>query len=145
MIDTNNIEQVRKEILKLKKENKEVIVLAKDDDFNKKIFEMKNVDIVVGLEFGRRDKLKQRNSGMNEIIAKLAKNNNIKIGIDVNRIQKLNKLDKGRVLSRIIQNIRLCRRTGANIILLNRDSRTASSFILSLGGDTKQASLYNKL
>lgn len=141
MIDTNNIEQARKEILKLKKENKEIIVLAKDDNFNRKIFEMKNVDIVVGLEFGKRDKLKQRNSGMNEIIAKLAKNNNIKIGIDVNRIQKLNKLDKGRVLSRIIQNIRLCRRTCAEIKILNAEFKEASSFILSLGGSTKQAYL----
>lgn len=139
MIDTNNIEQARKEIQKLKKNNDEVVVLAKDDEFNRKIFEMKDVDIVVGLEFNRRDKLKQRDSGMNEVIAKLAKTSDIKIGIDISRIQILNKLEKGKVLSRIIQNIKLCRRTGAKIILLNANNKEAVSFIMSLGGNTKQA------
>lgn len=140
MIDTNNIEQARKEIQKLKKNNNKVVVLAKDDEFNRKIFEMKDVDIVVGLEFNRRDKLKQRDSGMNEVIAKLGKTNDIKIGIDISRIQKLNRLEKAKILSRIMQNIKLCRRTGAKIILLDANNKKASSFIISLGGDTNQAS-----
>lgn len=139
MITTKNINEARKEIQKLVREGKEVIVEAGDDDFNRKIFETKDVDIVVGLEFNRRDKLKQRNSGVNEVIAKLAKINNIRIGIDISRIQKLNRLEKGKVLSRIIQNIKLCRRTDAKIILLNTNYKEAVSFIISLGGNTKQS------
>lgn len=141
MITTKNINEVRKEIQKLVKERKKVIVEAGDDDFNRKIFEMKNVDIVVCLEFDRKDKLKQKNSGMNEVIAKLARENDIIVGIDIDKIKKLDLLEKGKVLARIKQNINLCKRTGAGIVLLNTSPREAMSFIISLGGSTHQGAM----
>lgn len=141
MITTKNINEARKEIQKLVREGKKAVVEAGDDDFNRKIFEMKDVGIVVGLEFNRRDKLKQKNSGMNEVIAKLAEENNILIGIDIDKIKKLDLLEKGKVLARIKQNISLCKRTGARIILLNTNSKEAMSFIISLGGSTYQGAM----
>ena len=136
MINTKNINEARKEIQKLKREGKEVVVHAQDDDFNRKIFEIKDVDMVVGLELSGRDRLKQRDSGMNEVIAKLAKSNGIVIGIDVASIRKLDSLEKGKVLSRIRQNISLCKRTGARIVVLGADVKRASGLIVSLGGST---------
>ena len=138
MITTKNIDEARKEIQKLVRENKKVVIETGDDNFNRKIFEMNDVDMVVGLELKEIDKLKQRDSGMNEVIAKLAKENNIMIGIDIDRIKKFDLVEKGKVLARIKQNINLCKRTGARIILLNADSKEATSFIISLGGSTQQ-------
>jgi RNase P/RNase MRP subunit p30 len=138
MIITKNINEARKEIQKLVREGKKVIVEAGDENFNRKIFEMNDVDMVVGLEIGRIDKLKQRDSGVNEVIAKLAKKNDIIIVIDIDKIKKLGLVEKGKVLARIKQNINLCKRTEARIILLNASPNEAMSFILSLGGNTQQ-------
>ncbi|MDD5192890.1 MAG: hypothetical protein PHH54_05830 [Candidatus Nanoarchaeia archaeon] len=140
IINTTNINEARKEILKLKKENKKVIVQAQDDEFNRKIFENKDVDIVTGLEFNRKDRLKQRDSGLNEVLCKLASKNNIKISIDIREIQKLPKKEKAIILSRIIQNIKLCRRTKTEIIFIPElKKQDAFSFLLALGASTNQA------
>ena len=139
MINTKNINEARKEIQKLVGSSEKVVVHAQDDDYNRKIFEIRGINMVVGLELGGRDRLKQRDSGMNEVIAKLAKSNGIVIGIEVSSIRKLDSLEKGKVLGRIRQNIDLCKRTGARIVVLGADRREASGFIVSLGGSTMQA------
>ncbi|MEK6914690.1 MAG: hypothetical protein AABW83_03500 [Nanoarchaeota archaeon] len=139
MIKTKNINEARREIQKLFKEGKKIVIEAGDDNFNRKIFEIKEVDMIVGLEINGIDKLRQKDSGMNEVIAKLAKENDIFIGIDINKIKELNLLNKGKAIARIKQNISLCKRTGAKIKLLNTGSREAISFIISLGGSTQQA------
>lgn len=147
MITSNNLNQACKEIQKLKKEGREVVVLAQDDNFNRKIFETKNVDVVVGLEFSkniRKDPLKQRDSGLNEVLCKLAKENNIKIGVDVSNIIKLDKLEKARVLARVRQNIFLCKKAGCKMVIFNDNKydynkQEIMSFFISLKGSTKQA------
>jgi len=145
MINTKNINEARKEIQKLKRASEEIIVHAQDDDFNRKVFEIKDVDMVVGLELSGRDRLKQRGSGMNEVIAKLAKTNGIFIGVDIKKIAGLDILEKGKVLGRVRQNIKLCKRTGARIVVLGSDDKSASGFIISLGGSTVQGKMsYNK-
>lgn len=145
MITSKNIEQARKEIQKLVRAGEQVVVEAGSDEFNRKIFEIKDVDMVVGLEFDRKDRLKQRDSGMNEVLAKLAKSNGIVVGIDVSKINGLSGLEKGKVLSRIRQNISLCKRTGARIVILGADAKEAMSFIVSLDGSTGMGKMaYNK-
>jgi len=141
LIDTKNINEVRKQIQNLKKENKKVVVVAKDDVFNRKIFEINDVDMVIDLELhDRRDRLKQRDSGLNEILCKLAKKNDIVIGIDIRKIKKLEIKEKGIVMGRIIQNIKLCKRTKTNIVLLPEYSKQEIlSFFSVLKGSTKQA------
>ncbi len=149
MITTNNINESRKQIQMLKKSGREAVIQAQEDEFNRKIFENKNVDVVVGLEFSKnigKDSLKQRDSGLNEVLCKLAKENNIKIGIDLSKIIKLNKLEKARVLDRIRQNIFLCRKMGCKIIIFNEDykknnysKQEVMSFFLILNSSTNQA------
>jgi ribonuclease P/MRP protein subunit RPP1 len=140
MITITDLNQARKEIQKLKKENKEVIVRAQDDNFNRKTLENSDVDMIIGLEMhGKKDYMKQRNSGLNEVLCKLAKKNNIKIGIDINKISKLNKIEKAKVLARVQQNIRLCKKTKTKIVLLgNLSKQDVMSFFISLKGSTKQ-------
>ena len=142
MITTSNLNQARKQIQTLKKEKKQVIIQAQDEEFNRKILENPDVDILLGLEtHDRKDKLKQRDSGLNEVLCKLAFQNNIKIGINLDEIQKLEKKDKARVLTRIIQNIKLCRRTKTLIIIYPKSysKQQINSFFLILKGSTNQA------
>ena len=141
MIDENNINEVRKQIQKLKREGKLVVVRAKDEDINRKIFEMKDVDMVIDLELhNRREGLKQRDSGLNEILCKLARKNEISIGINLGNVKKLDVREKGNAIGRIIQNINLCKRTKTKIVLLPEHSKQEIlSFFSVLKGSTKQA------
>ena len=142
IINTDNINEARKKIIFLKKQNKKVVVAAKDDEFNRKIFENADVDMIINLEFSeKKDYLKQRNSGLNEVLAKLAKKNNITIGINLPEILNKNKSEKAVILGRIIQNIELCRRTKTKISLYpdNYEKIDVISFFKALKSSTMQA------
>jgi RNase P/RNase MRP subunit p30 len=141
IINTTNIPQARKEIQELKKQKKQVIIQAQDDEFNRKIFENKDIDIVIGLEtHSRKDYMKQRDSGLNEILAKLAKENKIKIAIDISKLKNHTPKDKAIILSRIKQNIQLCKRTKTKLVLIPKPNKQeAISLFLSLGASTSQA------
>ena len=141
IINTPNLNEARKQIQKLKKEKQQIIIQAQDDVFNRKILENKDVDILLSPEsYNRKDKLKQRDSGLNEIHCKLGKQNNIKIAINLNELKKQDKKQKAIILSRIIQNIKLCKRTKTQIIFFPKQSKqNALSFFTTLKGSTQQA------
>lgn len=143
IINTPNLADARKEIEKAKKEGKEVIVQAQDSEFNRKILENKNVDILLSPEsHNRKDSLKERDSGLNEILCRIAAKNRIKIGLNLEEIKKRKGKEKAILLARIKQNIMLCKKTGAEIKILNckeKDKREAFSLLLTLGASTSQA------
>ncbi len=142
IINTSNLNEARKQIQKLKRENKETVIQAQDNKFNRKILENPDTNILLSPEFhDRKDKLKQRDSGLNEILCRLAKKNNIKIGINLAEITKLGKKQKAIILSRIIQNIKLCKRTKTQITLFPKKHKKQDvlSFFLTLKSSTQQA------
>jgi len=141
MINTSNLNQARKEIHKLKKENKQIIVKAQDNEFNRKIIEIKDVDVLISPEINnRKDSLKQRDSGLNEVLCKIASKNNIAIGIDLNEIKRKPKKEKAVILSRIMQNIRLCKKTKTRILLFPKQKKQdILGFFVSLKASTEQA------
>lgn len=152
IIQTPNLNEVRKQIQKLRKQiqklrkenpNEKIIVKAQDEEFNRKIVEDKNVNILLSPEIHfRKDRLKQRDSGLNEVLCKLAAKNNIKIAIDLSEIMKLPKKEKAIILSRIIQNIKLCKRTKAQIILYPKNKykkQDILSFFQTLKASSEQA------
>ena len=117
------------------------IVNAGNEDFNRKLIEQRKCDIIVSLESSSgKDYSKKLSSGLNEILARLSAKNKISIGIDFSDLSPLNKTEKGKRLARIIQNIRLCRKYGTKIKLINYKNKiTATNFLISLGASTKQA------
>ena len=143
IIQTQNTNEIRKQIQKAKKSNpnETIIVRAGDEEFNRKILEIKGVNILLGPELHqRKDKLKQRDSGLNEFLCKLAAKNNIKIAIDMKELQKLEKKQKAKALARIIQNIQLCKRTKTQIILWPENKykkQGIMAFIKTLKGSTE--------
>jgi RNase P/RNase MRP subunit p30 len=142
IINKNNLNEVRKIIQKILKENskEEIIVKAQDEDFNTKVLEIKGVGVLLSPEaHNRKDYMKQRDSGLNEYLCRLAKKNNIKIGIDLDYLKSLSKKDKGIVLGRIKQNIDLCKRTGTQIVLFPEERYhkvDVISFFTTMGGST---------
>src|SRR3989338_3661250 len=139
IINTDNLNESRRQIQKLKKEGMEIIVKAQDEEFNRKILENPDVDILLSPEMHiRKDKLKQRDSGLNEVLCKIASKNNIKIGIDISEIINKPKKEKAKILSRIIQNISLCKRTGTQIVIYPKKYKKQDiiSFFLTLKSST---------
>lgn len=146
IIDTDNLNEARKEIEKYSKEGNVVIVKGRDDSFNRKILENKKVSILLSPEHGyKKDKLKQRDSGLNHILCRIARENGIAIGIDFQEI--LSKQGEGKKqlaehLARIMQNIKLCQKAKAKMILMNKlgkDDYSLRAFLATLGMPTDMA------
>src|SRR3989344_3163005 len=138
IINTTNIQKAINEI---KKSEKPIIVKAQDDAFNRKILEYGKFDILLSPEAGKkRVSLRQENSGLNHVLAKIAAKNQVAIGIDLEDISKLDKKEKASHLAKIMQNIKVCRKTGTKIILISKkNKREVLSLFMSLGASTKQA------
>lgn len=156
IINTNNLHEARKQIDKLKKENKKVIVQGRDIEFNRKILEIKKVNMLVLQSKEGRDKLKQRDSGLNHVLCNIAKENNIALAIDFNEFlekgesslenRRLSGKERAKILGRIMQNIRLAKKSKNTLKLLNkpRDLLSLGALFRILGADTKMASELTK-
>lgn len=106
IIQGNNFDEARKEI----KENKGKIIIFSNnnDELNRKILEKEKINILLLNMAGRKDFQKQRNSGFNQVLAKIAKKNNVTIGINLDEIINAKTKQKAEILARIKQNIKLC-------------------------------------
>jgi len=73
-------------IERTKNPRKKIGFTSTDDDLNRKILEKENIDIFMPLLQNRKDFQKQRNSGFNQVLSKIAKKNNVIIGINLDEI-----------------------------------------------------------
>jgi len=87
---------------------KTIIFSSNDDELNRKILEKEKIDILLLNQKERKDFQKQRNSGFNHVLAKIAQKNKISIGINLDEIIESNKKEKSQILARVKQNIMLC-------------------------------------
>jgi len=158
IIKSDKIEEIRKQADKLKRENKPVIVQGRDIEFNRKILEMKKVNILILQHKQGKDKLRQRDSGLNEVLCEIARKNNISLAIDFSELLESERRDErfrgdaklttergheqGKILGRLIQNLRLMKKAGNKIEILNKpeDKKSLQAFLLVLRADTKIAS-----
>ena len=143
MISTSNREQARKEIKKLNSENKPIIIKTQDDSFNRKILEYGKFDILLFPPSNKqyKDKAKQLDSGLNHVLAEIATKDKIAIGFDLEEIRNLKREEKAKILARIKQNIKICRKAKTSLVLLNyQDKKDAFSLLISLGASTEQVS-----
>ncbi|MEM0465588.1 MAG: hypothetical protein QXW97_02710 [Candidatus Pacearchaeota archaeon] len=150
IIESKNLNEIRAKIQKIKKQNPEEIIIVKagDENFNDKLLKMKEINIILSPEIhDRKDRLKQRDSGLNEYLCKLAKKNKILIAIDIDSLKELEKIEKAKALARIKQNIQLCKKTKTPIILFPKEKYSkldALSLLKTLGGSTEQIKFIDK-
>ena len=110
LIKETTFEKSRKRIREEKKKNpkSEIIFVGSNDELNRKVLEKEPIDVLVLLQAHRKDKQKQRDSGFNHVLAKIAKKNKIRIGICLDEIINSDPKIKSKILARVIQNIKLC-------------------------------------
>ena len=136
IINTNNLEKAKQLI---KTEQSPKIVQAQNDEFNRKILEYGKFSILLSLESAAgRNKIRQTDSGLNHVLAKIASKNKIAIGINLKEIISLGKKEKAERLAKIKQNIKICRKTKTKIAVLKATSQEACNLLQSLGASTKQ-------
>ncbi|MEI7718237.1 MAG: hypothetical protein WCI72_00080 [archaeon] len=105
------------EFIKAKNKQIKIAVLGRDDEFNRRALETLKINYLFSPELtGQKDTLKQRASGLNHITTKIAKEKNIEIVVALNFINsQTDKKSKARLISRIIQNIKICRKAKCEI------------------------------
>jgi len=135
------------ESLKNKKDKKIIAVLAQDDFFNRRMIETCKINYLVSPELNEeRDTLKQRSSGFNQVLAKEAVKKGIAIVISFLELKDLDKKKKAIIIARIIQNIKICRKTKCKIKIASfakdkeeqKTEQELKAFLFSLGASSQQ-------
>ncbi len=138
----------RRIIDSLKRKEKIIAVLGRDNAFNRRAIETLKINYLVSPERGAKtDTLKQRDSGMNHITAKESAKKNIKLIMNLSEISVLEKEEKSERFARIIQNIKICRKVKCPIKIANLSEENKNlineigrkSFGISLGMSSEQA------
>jgi len=137
LIQEGDFQKIREKI----RENrgKKVIFSGDNDELNKKVLEKENINVLLLTLSRRKDRLKQRDSGFNHVLARLAKKKNVVIGINFNEVINSKAEEKSKILARVRQNIKLCNKNKLKmkfILKEKRDSYDLKSLGLILGMPT---------
>lgn len=144
LVDTKGNEKEARRIVDSLRGKKVVIgIVGYNDAFNRRIVETIKINFLINPERivkDKRDNLKQRDSGLNHVVAKEAAKKNIAIVIDFDYIKSLSKKDATIVTSRIIQNIKICRRAKCSIKIMSEseDKKGLEAFCFSIGMSSQQ-------
>ncbi len=146
IINTNNLNEARKQIQKFQKDSpaEKIAILSQDDEFNRKALEIKGVNMLIINETSFvQDYGKQRNSGLNEVLARICTEKSITIGIQIEEIIKKSDKEKAKSLARLAQNIMLCKKAKSKLEFTSEnkglDKKALSALLITLGASTKQA------
>ena len=123
VVKTKEIEQFRRIIDKSCNIFEKIIVLGTTNEINRLALEHKKVFALLNPEYSEyreKDYLDSRNSGLNQVLCKIALEGKKKI------LVSLDSLRDEKSLGRVIQNFRLCKKFGTEIQLVN--------FVSSLDG-----------
>lgn len=110
-----------------------VIFSSDDDELNRKILEKEEIAVLLINQKDRKDFQKQRNSGFNQVLAKLAKKKNVKIGINLDEIIDAKPKEKAQILARIKQNIALCNKNKLNMVFISPKNKRNSYDLGAVG------------
>jgi RNase P/RNase MRP subunit p30 len=116
----------------------------------------KRTDILVGCELIKeKDPLHWRASGLNQVLVKWAKKNEVAIGFSLSSVLGVSGVTRGIILGRMMQNVRLCRKYKVRMVMCSfardifglRNVSDMQSFGRVLGmtpGEVKHALLFSK-
>jgi RNase P/RNase MRP subunit p30 len=130
-IQEDNFDKARKQI----NENKGKIIIfsSNDDELNRKILEKENISILLLTQEKRKDFQKQRNSGFNQVLAKIAKKKDIVIGINFDELIKSEGKEKSEIIARIRQNIKICNKNKVKMKFISKNNKKNLLDLQALG------------
>lgn len=93
-------------------------VEGKNENIIRKALEDKKTDLVYGIEkYTGGDKLNQKNSGLNQVLCRLAKENKVKIGLSFNDVLNSDGTKRAVILGRMVQNAMLCNKYKVDVVV----------------------------
>ena len=123
LIDSSE-KEARRIIQSLKGTKKKIAIIGRDDAFNRRAIESLKINYLVSPEGSKKlDNLKQRDSGLNHVVAKIAKEKGILIIVDFAEISKLKRKEKAERIARVAQNVKICRKVGCEIRIASLSER----------------------
>ncbi|MBU4308636.1 MAG: hypothetical protein KJ566_02485 [Nanoarchaeota archaeon] len=125
ILTQTNFNKLKEEIKKNK--DKKRIFTSEDDELNRKVLEKLEINILLLNQKNRKDFAKQRNSGLNQVLAKIAKKNKIQIGINIDELISSQGKTKAQILARIQQNIKLCNKNKIQMQFISKSKQTPNS------------------
>ncbi len=130
-IQENNFDKARRLIQE--NSDKKIIFSSEDDETNRKVLEKEKIDILLLNQSGRKDSHKQKNSGFNHVMAKLAKKKNIVIGINLDELIKSSEKEKAAIIARIRQNIKICSKNKLKMKFIYKNQKRSLHDLKALG------------
>jgi len=110
-IETNQPENVQKTARKMRKRVEIIIVQGGDIEVNRAACETSEIDILSHPEMGRKD------SGLDYVMAKLAKGNNVAIEFNFRNVLFSSKKTRSDILSSMLENAKLVRKYKTPFVL----------------------------
>ncbi len=132
LIQEDNFENARRKIRKNK--DKKIIFSSNNDELNRKILEKEKINILLLNQSKRKDFQKQRNSGFNNILAKIAKTNKVIIGINLDETINSKGKNKSEILARVKQNIKLCNKNKLKMKFISLSEKNRNTYDLKALG-----------
>ncbi len=123
IINETDFQKARNKIKEAQKDGKEIIFTSNDDDLNRKVIEKEKIDVFIPILSGRKDKQKQRDSGFNQVLAKAMKKKKVKMGIDLNELSGASFNEKAKIVGRIRQNVKLCRKEKIQMVFISKEEK----------------------
>ena len=123
IIKETDFQIARKKIREAKKAGVEIVFTSDDDEMARKVLEKEAISMLLINQEGRKDKIKQRGSGFNQVLSKLAKKKNIIIGINLDEILKAGEEEKAEMLARVRQNVKLCNKNKLKMEFISNEAR----------------------
>ena len=123
IINEKTFEKARKKIRDSAKNKETIVFTSNDDDLNRKILEKEKINLLLINQKGRKDFQKQRNSGFNQVLAKIAKKKGIAIGINLDEIIESSSKEKKEILARVKQNVKLCNKNKLSMKFITQNKK----------------------
>jgi len=109
-VRTEKAPQLRKEIKKVRRSAEVIIVRGGTEELNRQALETPEADILINHSLGRMP-------GINHVLARLAKKNNVAIALDLNRVMMSNRLGRAKEFSMLADTAKLIRRFSSPFVL----------------------------
>jgi len=113
-----------------------------DSDLNRSLIEKKGTKaILLNHSLKKRDSLYERDSGLNQVLCKLARQKDIEFIIDLNELNVSDLKQRSEILGRITQNIELTSKFKNRLKIIsikNSDSNGMRALLLTIGMPTNR-------
>ena len=126
------------------------LVFVSGVEDNRFAFEKAVPDLVFGVEEAQpRDFMHQRGSGLNHVLCRLAKDNDVKIGFSFNSVLNSVGMSRAQIIGRMQQNIVLCRKFRCRTVIASfarspfemRSPKDLMAFFVEIGMHQKEAAV----